>query len=300
MSQVNDSRIIAPPIEEEIFPYRRVWRSVSMQAIVISLISALFVLLDEFLNLQLSEDLNNIIVGFLITSPVLLWIIFSVIPERLVIEPRQNLIVVAVVSGLTASAIGIPLIDNFFQIDDWIPLESAFRRILGFAFTVGIIDTAIKFIVLHFFIFPQKLRVRIDAIAFAVASAIGYSFVVNLYTIVEIQPTYSIAIILILSNFVMQICSSLFLAYGLSEIYFTKANFFILPIMIVISALVIGLISPFTTGLMNGPLFVDGNANRPLFSLGFLIGVLFLFFIVIFFLYNVAERRERESFTTDE
>lgn len=300
MTQFNDNRIIAPPIEEEVYPYHPVWRSISVQVIVVTILTVGVVFVGEILGIQFDGILNTIISTLLALIPVMLWFLFSVIPERFVIEPRTNLVIVFVISALAASAIGIPVVNEIFQINQWLPLETALQRILGFVFTVGIIDSAIKFVVLRYFIFPQHLRVRNDTIAYSTASAVGYSVVVSLFAVTQEPSIYSVSMIYIFANYVIQLTSSLFLAYGFSETYFNNALFIAMPINILLAAFVIGIISPFVTGLMNGPLATGGSADRPIFSMGFLIVMLFAFLSVIFFLYNVAEQREREAFSADE
>jgi hypothetical protein len=300
LTQFSDNRIIAPPIEEEVYPYRRVWRSISIQVSVMIVLTTVVLFAGEILGIQFSQNVNTILSLILAIIPAILWMMFSVLPERYVVEPRPSLVIVFVISGLAAAAIGIPFVRDTFQIDRWLPLETALQRILGFTFTVGIVDTAIKFIVLRYFVFPQHLRIRTDTIAYCTASAIGYSLTVNLFAISDSQAVYSLSMIYILANYVMQLISSLFLAYGLSETYFDNALFIAMPINILIASLIVGFISPFVTGLMNGPLTTGGNAARPIFSMGFLIAVLLAFLSIIFFLYNVAEQREREAFAADE
>lgn len=294
MSQVFDSRIIAPPTEEEIYPYRRVWRSITLQVGTMIVLAVSLLLMGEIFGLQLDGTIKLIVSGILIFAPVVFWLFFSVLSERFVLEPRSDLVTVAVMSALAGSAIGIPLVEQFFQIDRWLPLETALQRILGFTFTMGIVDTALKFIVLRFIVFPQNLRLRTDTIAYCVASAIGYSFVVSLHTISDIQPNLSIAMLYIFSNYTIQLASSMFIAYGLSETYFNNALPIALPASLLIAALVVGIISPLASGLMNGALDTTGNADRPLFSLGFLIVALIATLGLTFFFYTIAQQRDQK------
>lgn len=300
MSQIFDNRIIAPPTEDEVYPYRRVWRSIIVQVAVVIVITISIVVSGEIFAIQVDSSFKFVISGLFVFSPVILWLIFSVFPENFVLEPRSNLIAVAIISGLAASAIGTPLAQEFFQIDRWLPLESALQRILGFTFTIGIVDSALKFIIIRYIAFPQSLRIRTDAIAYCVASAIGYSFVVNLHLISTIQPTYSIAMLYIFSNYAIQLASSMFIAYGLSETYFNNPIPILLPTSICLAALVIGIITPFVSGLMNSPLTVDGNVDRPIFSLGFLVIVLILSLAFTFFFNTIAQQRDQKIIVSND
>jgi len=300
VTQIFDNRIIAPPTEDEVYPYRRVWRSITIQVCIMILISVVIMLIGEIFGIQLDRSINLIVSGILIFSPVILWLLFSVFPESRVLEPRKNLLTVAIISGLAGSAIGIPLVEEFFQIDRWLPLETAMQRILGFTFTVGIVDCALKFVIVRYIVFPQNIRMRTDTIAYCVASSIGYSFVANLYLISEIQPTYSIAMLYIFSNYTMQLASSMVIAYGLSETYFNNPIPIMLPISIGFAALVVGIISPFVSGLMNSPITTSGNADRPIASLGFLIAVLILSLGLTFFFYTVAQERDQKIVASND
>ena len=112
--------------------------------------------------------------------------------------PRRRLIGVAVISALTASAIGLPIVQEFFRVQEWLPLQSVFARMLGYTLTAGIVDAGLKFVVLRYLIYPQGLRVRGDAIAYAFAGAVGYSGFLNLALIWQLEPTWDTAAIYLL------------------------------------------------------------------------------------------------------
>lgn len=299
MSEYNN-QLIAPPIEEEVYPYRRVWRSLTLQVIFITSITVASLIAQEIFRIELSPSLNSLTSLLLVVTPVLGWLFFSVLPERYVLESRDNLIQIAIVSGLIASAIGIPMVNSVFQVNEWLPLESAVQRIIGYMFTLGIVDTALKFIVIQYMTFPQKLRIRTDAVAYCIASAVGYSFIINLNAIIDNQITFSIVILQTFSVYVMQIISSLILSYGFSESRFSNALPALLPATIIISSFFFGIIAPLSSGLRNGTLTIDGMVDRPLFTLGFLIVVLFSLMSIVFFLYTVSDRREREAYTSSD
>jgi len=297
VSQFNNSQIIAPPIEEETYPYRRVWRSVGLQISIMIVVAIVVVFSNTLIGVEFDSTITLILSLFIVALPVGLWLIFSVIPEYFVLQPRQHLVSLAVISGLTASAIGIPLLQEFFQIERWIPLQSAFDRIIGYTFTVGIVDTGLKFVVLRYLVFPLNIRMRTDTIAFCIACAIGYVTVININLIVNIQPTLSLAMIYVFGNYTMQITSSIILAYGISQTALDNALPLLLPAIIFVSAFIIGVVSPFESGLINGSLTINGAFTRPIFAIGFLTVVLIAIPSIIFFLYTVAERREEEKYS---
>ncbi len=289
-------RIIPPSSNEETCLYRQAWPSLALQILLVTAVSAAAVMVSELLNPQLDGNINRILAGGLALLPLILWFAIAVFPEYRVRRPRKNLTAVAILSGLTASAVGLPLAQDFFRIEQWLPLESSFQRIIGFTFTAGMVDTALKWLVLRFVIYPKQLRIRSDAIAYGLASAVGYSFYLNLALIWRLQPTFGIAAVYILSNYAIQFASSMFIALGMIESHFGNALPIVLPLNLLIAAASIGIIRPLFSGMMSGPLLLTGSSDRPLFGLMFLAAALMGAAMISYFLYTVSERREREAY----
>ena len=283
-------------IDDDAYAFLPVWRRISFQLVVVSAILSAIVLASEFLPLRYSADAGTLLSLALALLPSLAWLLVSVLPEYRVLRPRRRLIGVAVLSGLTASAIGLPLTEEFFRLEQWLPLQSVFQRILGYTLTAGTVDVGLKFLVLRYLVYPQALRVRGDVVAYAIASAIGYSFYLNLTLIWRIQPAWDLAAIYVLSNITIQLASSLFIALGIIESYFSDAFVLVLPMNLLVAAATTGLIAPLVSGVMSGPLDVAGAADRPLFGLLLLIACLVLSLGTVYFLYSNSERREREAY----
>ena len=289
-------RIIPPSNNEEAYPYRRVWPSLALQILLVTAVSAAAVMAGEALNLQFGDTINRILTVSLALLPLILWLAIAALPERRVRRPRENLMGLAILSALIAAAVGLPLAQDFFRVEQWLPLESSFQRIIGFTFTVGIVDTALKWFALRFAIYPKHLRIRSDAVAYGLASAVGYSLYLNLDSIWGLQPTFGIAAIYILSNYTIQFASSMFIALGVIESRFGNALPIALPLNLFAAAASIGIIRPLFSGVMNGPLRLAGSSDRPLSGLMFLVAALAGFGMISYFLYTVSERREREAY----
>ena len=289
-------RIIPPSNDEETYPYWRVWPSLALQILLVTAVSAAAVMAGEILNPQFDDTINRILTVSLALLPLILWLAVAVLPERRVRRPRKNLMGLAILSALTAAAVGLPLAQDFFGVEQWLPLESSFQRIIGFTFTVGIVDTALKWFALRFAIYPKHLRIRSDAVAYGLASAVGYSLYLNLDSILGLQPTFGIAAIYILSNYTIQFASSMFIALGVIESNFGNALPIVLPLNLFAAAASIGIIRPLFSGVMNGPLRLAGSSDRPLSGLIFLMAALVGFGMISYFLYTVSERREREAY----
>ena len=242
-----------------------VWRRLSLLFVLLSAICAGMIVAGEALPAVLNVEFNRALSLSLTALPIALWLLISVLPEYRVERPRRRLIGVAVVSGLAASSVGLPLAEAFFVLDQWLPLQSVFQRIIGFTLTAGMIDAGLRFTVLRYLIYPQALRVRGDAVAYALASAIGYSFYLSLVLVWRLEPTWNNAAIYVLSSFTIQAASSLFIALGIIESYFSDAFPLVLPVNLLAAALVNGVLQALLPGLLSGPLSQSGATDRPLF-----------------------------------
>ena len=271
-----------------------VWRRLVAQLVISLLLGGSVVVVFELLGVGQTNGFLRYLAPAFTALPVALWLLISVRPEYRTLRPRRRLISVAIVAGLLASAIGVPLVQDFFRVDQWLPHESAFRRVLGFALTAGMTDAGLKLLVLRYMIIPTELRLRADCVAYALASAIGYSFFLNLELIGRVQPAPSIAAILVLANLVSQVASAMFIAIGISESVFSDALPPVLPINLLAAAFSTGIIITFASGLMGGTLTTSGSSDRPFFGIAFVIVATGIALGVSAFLYRVSERRERE------
>ncbi|MCY3717294.1 MAG: hypothetical protein OXG92_12605 [Chloroflexi bacterium] len=289
------TRAIAVSPEVETIDVLPVWQRIALQLGVLAVVALGVVLASELLALETEGVVRRALSLALVPLPLLLWLLFSALPESRFARPRRSLIGVAVLSGLCASTFGLPLIEDFFQIGQWLPLRSVFQRIVGYTVTVGIVDVGIKFMVLRFLALPNALRERSDVVAYAMAAAVGYSFYFNLVSIWRLDPAWELAAITVLANTVIQFASSMSMALGIAASYFANAFPSVLPLSLVFAAFTTGLIAPQVPGLTNGPLGIAGNETRPLFGVAFLLAALLLSLAGAYFLYNNAERRQRET-----
>ncbi len=291
-----ETRVQPNPPQADTYSFLPVWRNLVLQLIVLTSALLLIVLIGEIIQPRFDQRIERGLSFALVALPVILWLSVSVLPESRVARPRRRLFGVAVVSALTASAIGLPLVHEFFHVQEWLPLQSVFSRILGYTLTAGFVDAGLKFIVLRYLIYPQGLRVRGDGIAYAFAGALGYSGFLNFAVVWQLEPIWNIAAIYLLSNLAIQLASSMFIALGIIESYFSDAHPLVLPINVLVAALSTGLITALVGGFMSGPLGTAGNTDRPLFAFALLGASLVIALGMVYFLYSNSERREREAY----
>lgn len=264
---------------------------------------ALFVVFNV-LSVQLSASLRMPVNVGLVLMPVGLWLALSWWPERFALQPRQRLLTVMIVSALAANAIGIPLINDFLQVGRWLPLSSAIARIIGYTFTVGIVQEMLKYLVVRYTVWPEQFRNRLDGVAYGAASAIGYATVLNLHFVLSNPASPDVTANRIFSNLALHLVTSLVVGYGLAEVRFSQPSPFLVTLSIALAAFITGIAIPIRAGLVNASLSLDVNATNPLLNtsatkplqgLVFSLALLIALSLALAFLFNSAEQREREA-----
>jgi len=302
-------RLIAPPEEEkDIYPYRRVWRSLILETMFLFGAALLIFVASAILSVDPPPRFYPFINVGLAFLPVGFWLLFSWRGERFVPQPRQRLITVLIVSGLVANAIGVPLVDNFLQPDRWLSLASAIDRIVGYTFTVGIVQEVLKYVVVRYAVWPDGFRTRQDAVAYGVASAIGYATVLNLHLALSGPSVPYFVALRVFETLAFNLAASIVVAYGLAEVTFSRPSPFLLMLSVGLAALVNGLAIPLRSGLVNASLFVPLppktpdtsfpaaiSAVKPLGGIGLAAAVLVVIGLSVAFLLAQAEQRDREA-----
>ena len=291
-------RFITPPSDDqELHPYRPVWRTLTIEVAILAAITIILYLAIELFNVSAPARLNPYLTFGLIIAPCLLWLIFSVWAEYRVSQPRQHLISVVILSMLVASAVGTPLLDQYFRVDSWLPLAPAVNRILGYTLTAGIIQGIIKYIVLRYTIWPQHLRERLDGVAYGIATGIGYATVLNLQFVSTNTPAPpDIVAFHIFANYALHVATGIIIGYGVSEVHFSNPTPIFLAIILIIASVITGITIPIHAGLVNSSLSISPvSAPKPLFGLGFSVALLVIVSVIISGLISNADRLEREA-----
>jgi RsiW-degrading membrane proteinase PrsW (M82 family) len=289
-------RLLTPPDEkEEIYPYRRVWQSAAVEGGILVGVTALLYVATNLIGLTFLDAVKLPINIGLALLPAALWLIFSLWRERAAVEPRRRLFAVAVITALAANAVAVPFVEQVLQPERWLSLESAANRILGYTFTFGIVQEIVKYIVVRYLAWDDEFRVRLDSVAYGLASAVGYATVLNLNFVVNNLVTPDIAAMQVMNNVVLNFAGSMIAAYGLAEVRFDNPNPFLLTGMIALAALVNGAVTPLRAGLVNAGFSLDGSTPGLLFGLALSAVVLIAVGVIVSFLFNAAERRAREA-----
>ena len=295
MTRRDQPRLLTPPREEEeIYPYRRVWPSIMIETGVLFVITMSLYIMVGYLRLRPPESLNRPVNTLVALSPALLWMVFSLWRERTVPEPRPKLIGVFVISALVANAVGVPTV-TALKTEQWLPFLGIIGRIIGYAVTVGIVQELLKYLVVRYTVWPGALRIRLDAVAYCAAAAIGYATALNLHFAFGPVSSPDIVALRVFSNATIHLSAGVLLAYGLAETRFNPRSFLIMPVALLVAAGVVGLAISARSSLINAKFFLGVSAIRPIFGFGFSLMVISGALAVAIFLFHVAERGEREA-----
>lgn len=294
--------LITPPKEEEeVYPYRRVWPSLLIElAGLFTFVLAIF-LITRLVAVPQILYLPSVL--FVVLLPFVLWLRFSWQRERTVLEPRQSMLLISIVSALAASAIGIPFVNDVLQIDEWLPLSGAVNRIIGYTFTVGITQELIRYLVVRYTVWPDQFRTRLDGVAYGVAAAVGYATVLNLNFVLSTNPGLDVTALRVFDETVRQVAGGMIVGYGLAEVRFNPRPFpLLLAATIAFAAFITGVAIPVTSGLANVTLSVSTpvTAASPLRS--FLFSALLVAGVsaIMIFLFNTAMRQDQEIAAVSE
>lgn len=289
-------RLLTPPREEEeIYPYRRVWLSIAIEGIGLFVITLGFYAAANFLNVTFPANFRLPINLLLALAPAGLWLVFSYLREMRVVQPRRRLLVILIVTGLAANAIGFPLLNDYLKIDQWLSLSSAVDRIWGYALTVGVVQEILKYMVVRYFVWPDRIRIRFDSVAYAAASAVGYATVANLQFIASGSPAPDVVAVRVFSATALHTATAVLVGYGLASSRFGTGSFIVLPLMLFLATVITGIAIPLRSGLVNAGLVQGiGNPNA-LLGLLFSIGLYVIPLVIAAFLFNAQENRQEDA-----
>jgi hypothetical protein len=288
---------LAPAREApEVYPYRRVWRTASIEVVLLLAVSAMLALIGRFVNLHLGANSRSLVCTFIAFLPLLFWLLISYRGERLAPLPRPRLLAVMMLGFLVANAIGIPLIDQVFQVEGWLSTASGLNRILGYTFTFGVVAEFLKYAVVRYSVWPSAIRIRNDGIAYAMAAAIGYTTALTISYILKFQGDLDpiAAMIHITGIALSQVAISTIMGYLLSELKISQpAPVFALPLGLAFAALLNGIYISVRSGLVVGVLSTSSTANSAFSGLGAAVFLVIALFVVINVIITNADERAR-------
>jgi RsiW-degrading membrane proteinase PrsW (M82 family) len=122
-----------------------------------------------------------LIVGMVLALvPAAVWLAVFYQQDRLEPEPKGYLIELAILGALLASAVGQPLINNVFRVNQWAG-SSLWLKLFAGVFIVGTVKEFLKYAAVRYTIFAsQEFDERIDGIIYGAAAGLGYATLLNI------------------------------------------------------------------------------------------------------------------------
>jgi protease PrsW len=112
--------------------------------------------------------------------PALIWLLVFYAQDRLEPEPKGYVIGVFALGALLASAVGQPLIRDFFQVNTWASGNIVLSLAAGILI-VGITQEFLKYAAVRYSVFnSREYDERIDGIIYGAAAGLGYATMLNL------------------------------------------------------------------------------------------------------------------------
>jgi RsiW-degrading membrane proteinase PrsW (M82 family) len=156
------------------------WRSGLVAVIGLLVFVAAVVALDAALQPQLG-GVALVLTGVLLAVvPAALWLLFFYQQDRLEPEPVGNVARMFVIGLALAGAIGIPLTDQLFAVQDWL-YRDTLTTWLASIFVIGAVEAFIIFATVRYFIFDStEFDERTDGAIYGTAAGLGYATALNL------------------------------------------------------------------------------------------------------------------------
>lgn len=155
------------------------WQSAILAVIGVLVFVGIVVGLDAAFQPQLSGTPLIIVGVVLAIVPAVLWLVFFYLQDHLEPEPKHEVFKIFIVGLALASAIGIPLTNQVFRVDDWL-YRSSTSLVLGAIFVIGAIEAFIIYLTVRYFIYDSdEFNERTDGMVYGTAAGLGYATALN-------------------------------------------------------------------------------------------------------------------------
>ena len=282
----------AQPEERPLEPYRRVWRTAALEAFLMLALTAAIMLAARLVNLPTDETTQQAFaVGFSVL-PVLLWLLISYRAERGVLSRRRRLVPTVILSGLAASGVAVPVVNQLFNAEDWLSTASGLTRIIGYTLTVGLVHESLKYAVMRFALWPGYFRTRQDAIAYSMAAGLGFATALNLVLAFGENLSIESAALRMTETTLAQVAITPILGFALYELRRVRASVFLSPVAVLVAGVFNALSIVIRAGLIVGTPGVTSTGNAAFLGLGMAVFLVVVLFSSVGFLVGNADERD--------
>src|SRR5688572_959586 len=156
------------------------WRADLIALLALAAFVVIVYALDELLKPRLAGT-SLVTVGVVIALvPAVLWLIFFYRWDALEPEPKGIVIPVAVLGALAAAAVGIPLIEGFFDVGSWLN-RGLLTQLAGNILVIGFTQIGLLYLVVRLSVYrSSEFDEWTDGILYGTAAGIGYATILNI------------------------------------------------------------------------------------------------------------------------
>lgn len=274
------------------YPYRRVWRTAWLEAIILVAITAAITLGSRAVPLQFSQNNERLFGLAFALLPLGLWITISYRAERSARISRLRLPAMVILGGLSASGVAIPLIDQFFANEEWLTNASGITRIMGYTLSVGLVHEFLKYAVVRYSIWRDLIETRQDAVAYSLACGVGFGTALTVHFALNHTLNPAAAALRITEIFMAQVAIAPIMGYVLYEMRNPKV-FVLLPVFGLMVASVFNALSVvIRAGLIVSSISRTSTSNNALFGLGMVVFIVVVLYSAISFIIRSADERD--------
>lgn len=286
---------IAPTsVEDLIYPYRRVWLTLNLIAFGLFLVALVFQIIGN--RLSSTPELKFIA----LVLPLFFWSIFSLLGELRARLPRRGLWHSFLFALIVANGIIIPILYDVLTIPLWIHENTFFNKILIHSFSMSILPSIATYIILVYLGRMLVFNTRLDLVAHAEVIAIAFSSVDSLHYVLGNNPTLSNVMLYLFGTSVLYLISSIFAAYALSELMFSKQGTLFPVITLGFGSFLNGFLHIFKTNFTNTKLTLSVSTPNFLIGLVISLGGIIVFSVILSFLMRVAEQRQVQQINSEK
>lgn len=246
------------------------WRAGPTLCAILLAVALVAWLISSVIGLELEGPPLTLLNAGLLALPLALWWALYYRPARRSGKPLPHMPGLVVLAGVLANGVALPVINQVFEVDAWLPNQSGLTRIIGYMLIVGFLQEYLKFAAVRYTVYPDALVERADGVAYGVAVALGFSTMLSLHFFIEGGPAPAgPAAARIASVTLSQAAFGAIQGYFLTSARFSRQEppVWWFTLGLVVTAFLNGLYTALRGGLIVGSFGVGAAANTPLLAL---------------------------------